>query len=240
MTRARQHGRRPGFTLVELLLAALCTAGVAGAGMTMVVAVSYGAGTMQSEGSAAQRGHSAIERMSKAVRTGRLVGFYDSDHIVLWTEDKNSDDAIQLSETEMYWLHAGTKELRRTRPYRASMTTGEIAATDVTLTAAELISPTSQTQITGSASAETTVLATKVTSLQIKGNDSPGAANLLDMRLTTTDTGVEKRFAACCTPRASADYLVNASDYKNDYVGARMRRANGRRWSVPTAAAVAW
>ena len=231
---------RPGLTLLELLIASVSTVCVAAAGTGMVLAVSYAAGTLRSGGSAAASGHSALARLSQAVRGARLIGYQDPGSLVLWYGDQNRDDRPQFSETELYWLDAAHQTLYRTRPYASSMTSAQIALTDSVLAFSDLTSPTMPGRILGSANAESVILAGDVTSFQLKANAAPGSANLVDVRLTSNEDGLSKRFAACCTPCAPADYLLDSTRYDVDDVGARPRRKAMRTWTVPTAAAIAW
>src|SRR5205807_2529501 len=90
------------------------------------------------DSTAALQGHSAMQQLARTIRGARLIGYYDTHHIIVWYNDVNGDDKTQLSETELDWWDSSTNQLKRTRPYSSSMTAAQIAATDRVVSYTEL------------------------------------------------------------------------------------------------------
>ncbi len=233
--------RRRGFTLNELLIASLCTVTIVAAGTTMALAVSYSAAATQSDNTAVLQAQSAVRRIAKAVRAARMIGYYTTGSAVLWRDDANNDDTIQLSETELYWFDSATHSVKRTRPYRQSMTAGQIALTDRAVSLAELTGSGIPTTIQNAPNAETVVMALNAVDVDLKCNTTGGTTNLIDMRISVRANQALKRMAMSAAPRAPADYLTDSSKNTNDGVPTkRLRRTAPRTWTVPTAAVQAW
>ena len=214
---------------------------VTASAVTMAVAVGYAADSTRRDSTAALQGHSAMRRIAKAIRSARLVGYYDTHQIVLWYDDVNGDDKVQLSETEVNWWDSATSQLKRTRPYTSTMSASQIALTDRIVTFAELSGSTYSQTITSAPNAETAILASDAVDFAIKSNGAQDTAGLVDLRITAQEGATARRFAISATPAAPADYLTSGTTSTNDGVSTRRyRRSTPRTWTVPTAAVQAW
>ncbi|MCK6483888.1 MAG: hypothetical protein HUU22_05965 [Phycisphaerae bacterium] len=227
-------GSRRAFSLIELLIASICTLAVVTAGTTMVVAVGYVTCTGTADQSTATEGHGAVRRINKLLREARLIGYYDNSNLVLWTKDNNSNDAIELDETAVLWRDAGSEELRLTTPFARTATSAEIAAGNRGVSVAELSDGAFPATIQGASGAETTVLAGRVDSMDVKGNAPAGQAQVAHVSLFLKADEVQKEFNICAGPRAPADYLTSSSLNTNDGRATKhKRRLNPRVWIVP-------
>lgn len=225
---------RRAFTLIELLIASICTLAVVTAGTTMVVAVGYVTCTGTADQSAATEGHGAVRRINKLLREARLIGYYDNSNFVVWTRDSNGNDAIELDETAVVWRDGGAARLCMTTPFSRTATAAEIAAGNRGVSVAELSGSAFPGTIRGTPSAETTVLAGNVETMAVMGNAAAGQAQVAHVSLTLKADEVRKEFNVCAGPRAPGDYLTSSSLNTDDgRATKRKRRLSARTWIVP-------
>ena len=90
------------FTLVELVLAMSITSliGLAVAGAAMALSASYASSQEQYQN--IQVARSVVRRLRSNIRTARLVTACNGSDIVVWTEDKNGDGKINITEIVLW------------------------------------------------------------------------------------------------------------------------------------------
>lgn len=226
--------RRRAFTLTELLMAAACTTGIVTAGSTMAVAVSYALSSASQNLAAVVSGHGAAQRAARLVRQSRLIGYYSSTQLVLWTSDANTDDQTQLSETGLLWYDSTSSQLKWTTAFSTGMTPAQIVAADRVVSFTELATSAFATAIQTSSNAQTTLLADNVTAFSITGNAASTTDGLIDMRLTINGGQGVPTFLITASPRAPADYLLSTTTRTNDNISTkRYRRLAQKSWTVP-------
>lgn len=239
---------RRGFTLAETLIASICTAAVVSAGTAMVVAVSYASTDTATNDGLAVQGHGTVQRVGAIIRSARLIGYHDSDEAVLWCQDANTNDGIELSETAVLWADSDTSELRLSTPF-PSHAPGTTPSGDRAVAMNEFEAPAFPNTIRGNSGATTIVLSGNVAGVTIESNAAGADADLLNLRVELTsgqdedDDGDDDddgeavqsaTFVVSAAPVAPADYLQDASSNTNDGIsGARRRRTIARSWEVP-------
>ena len=108
-----QTGRRRAFTLAELLLGMAITAMIALciAGVTMVLSTASEQATEFYDSTQTSRVTS--RKIEDVFRKAMLVTAMDSTSVVLWSEDTNGDDDINITEMVLIKYNASDRTLRK-------------------------------------------------------------------------------------------------------------------------------
>jgi len=231
---SRSRTRRAGFTLAETLLASICVASVLGAGTAMVMAVSYSTAKAQSDATVSVQGNGVIGRVTRQIRSARLVGFHDSDEIVLWSTDTNTNDLMELSETGVLWTDTASKQLKWTVPFASTTAPAVLAANDRLVAFAEFEAGVFPTTVRASAYAATMIYSSDVTAFNVTANAAGTAADVVSISVSIQNGDSSSEFTSQATPRAPADYLATPGGSTDDGNAAnRERRLETRSWNVP-------
>ncbi len=108
-----KHGSR-GFTLAELAVSVAITAMIGSAVMGLTMTLSTANEHAQDRYLSLQTARMTMFRLQNKIHKAKLVTAAGYRTIVLWAEDSNSNDRINISEIEMIEFAPGRKEIRST------------------------------------------------------------------------------------------------------------------------------
>jgi len=224
--RRRQHPRRPAFTLIELLIAAMVSALAAAAGTALIYGVSYASTQTRTVRETKSAGNYLLSRLATSIRDARCIGQVTPTSFTVWSQDLNNDDAISLYELGFVYYDSGTKQVI----YRyVQVPGGVVPAVPVTLAAFK--NPAAvNAQITGP-NAKTVVWAEGIETFSLTGSPSYTDTRIVDVKFTIGTGNDEIAFTTAASPRAPADYLfVNEAKVLPDTASDRTTRKEISRW----------
>jgi hypothetical protein len=199
-----------------------------------VLAVSYTTIEMTEEDDSAIEGHGSISRLAQTIRNSRLVGFRATEEIVLWLDDENKNDKIELSELGVAWYDDANDKLVWSKAFNANTPAATIAAANREVTFAEFRSAAAVTAVTASAEASKSTYANDVIGVSFTANAADADVNVVNMMVGVRTANQAKRYVSSAAPMAPADYLVVAGRGTDDGNPAkRQRRVTRREWVVP-------
>lgn len=219
-------GRR-GFTLVEILVAAMITAMTLGAAATMVNAISNAALDTKETRNEKKAGRMLVDRVSEHIRNARGIGEVRPDAIVLWENDTNSDDRVNLHETSIITYSTSTKEVKRTA-------TAGTSADDVgpEVSTATFTNVDSLSALASGYTKREAVIGEKVESFSMSGYPSKTETRVVNFSFEKAGRTVSHAFRESVAPRATADYLFNdATKEAPATAGMPVRRIEYSRWT---------
>lgn len=198
----RSHrAQAPGFTLVELLLAATTAALVTGAAAALTSAVANAASQTRDIRQTKTAGYYALDRIGQAVREARGIGQVTSSAITLWVEDKNGDDTLNLYESAVIRYDSGAKQIL----YEYLEPAGAMPTT--LLSTANFKVATNVLSLFSSPDRKTIVWAEGVESLTFNGEPANTDTRIIETDFTIGVADEAAAFSLAASPRASADYL---------------------------------
>jgi type II secretory pathway pseudopilin PulG len=209
-----------GFTLVEVLLAAMVTALVATTAATIVSAVSSASTQTRDVRTTKQAGHYALGRIATAVREARGIGEVTADSVTLWMSDRNGNDAISVDEASIIRYDAVAKTISCMTPVPPAGNGSllDILAdilTDLSLLRAEIEKVEHTTE----------VWASDVESLSFQGYPSLTDTKIIQVHFTMGAEEEAVAFSTSAAPRAPGDYLfVNGASEPANAASPRIRR----------------
>ncbi len=229
LNRPKQPPRsRSAFTLVEMLLASIVTALTATAGATLIFAVSHAATATRDTRTTQNSGQYALCRIARAVRGARLVGNVKTNKVVLWADDKNNDDIVNLGECSEIVFGSFHKEIRYIEPadtLPADLANSEVAQ-ETLETASQLIQAIPQEH------RKVTVWAENVQECTFKDNLDNLAPRAVAIRLSMNKGAKVVVFQTAASPKASADYLFVTDANAEPLEGStRIRRTKISTWT---------
>jgi len=110
-TAAPLSWRRPAFTIVELLLALAITGMVSASVAAMLVAVSHGTSSRRDLRGVVVKAKVVDARISSAIRSSRAILETDTDYLILWATDTDSDDTADNAEVRLIERDPASNEL---------------------------------------------------------------------------------------------------------------------------------
>ena len=128
------RGKRGGLTLVELILAMAITAMVCTAIAAMMKSVADTWQTNNADNEVFTDVRIALSRIRRTVENARLLGYSDSQRVVLWSGDNNRNLQIDYIECMMIQYEPTTEQLQLMDIYfPAGTPQSEIDARDISL-----------------------------------------------------------------------------------------------------------
>ncbi len=225
-TRRDQLAGRRGYSLIELLLAALVTSFVAAAGATMTSAISNAAVQTRDIRSTKTAGNFALSRVGRAIREARSVGQVTSTSVTLWVQDSNGDDQLNLYEVAMLRYDSTAKQI-----IYEYLDPGANPKPATTMTTANFKNSTTVQSLMTSPDRKSEVWAEGVQSLTFTGYPSYTETRIVQTQFVVGTGPDETSFAAAASPRASADYLFKSGATQAPLPNsARPRRKHYSRW----------
>lgn len=224
---ARGRTRRRGMTLVELLLAGTVSAITATAGATMIYAITSASDSTRDDRTTKNQGRFALLRISKAIREARAIGDSDSSCVVLWREDANQDDVVNLYELGIIKYKAVTQELTFLSLVPPDGVSPGIVVSDADFQDKAAVA----SLVNASGDKKTVVWAEGVESFTFSCFPSKAEARIVDVKFQMRSGEERLTFSESITPRASADYLFEPLANEPSVVpGDRIRRKHRSRW----------
>lgn len=193
--------RASGFTLVELVLAAMTAAMVAGAAAALTSAVANAASQTRDISKTKTAGYYALGRIGEAIREARCVGQVTASGVSLWTADKNGDESLNLYETAVIRYDAAKKQII----YEYLEPAGAMPAT--TLTTANFKNVANLLTLFPAGDLKSIVWADGVESFGFTGYPDYTDTKIIESKFVIGTGGDAVGFSNCAAPRASADYL---------------------------------
>lgn len=198
---------KSGFTLMELTIAMTITVitSLAVAGAT--VAISKAHAGSEDFYQSLQTGRYSMFKIQSTVQKAKLITFCSPSSILLWLDDTNNDGTGNMDELG-FITHAANE----VRFYRLAFPANMVAL-NTTVPLSQAVSSTSLiSQITASAYAPPTVLATDVTSVNFSATPSPPMATLVKITLTVGTGNEAMTLRSAAATRAGATGKVGISD----------------------------
>lgn len=203
--RPRRNRRRRGFTLLELILAASFTAAACTAAVELLQAIdhasSLGGGIHQANAAA----RDALGCMDLLVEQASLIGFRDSQKILLWRSDDNDDGKINLLELSLvrYVPASGNLDLVEVRlPKGTSI--GDIQQQNIALTTAQLGTVAATNLVEQHASACVRTLLNGVSQFAAWSDGTGVSSQMVQVTFTVARDDGSQVFHAVMTPRSPA------------------------------------
>ena len=202
--RERGGRRKCGFTLVELLTAAMVSALVATAGATLIFAVGNASKQTRDLRETKVSGHYALRRIAETIRSARGIGEVTSTAVTLWVADRNSDDLLNVNELGIIEYDAATKQIT----YLDTSASTSLATIDATKFAKK-----DDFKIVLNAVPEVVTItwAEGVESFALIGYPATTETRIVDALFTIGTGGDAASFQTSAGPHASGDYLYDAS-----------------------------
>ncbi len=222
-----RSGKGPrGFTLVELLMAASCTAIVAASSTTLVFAIAQASRETKEVRSAKSTGNYAVSRINRTIREARSIGTVTSSAVSLWVDDIKDDDRISLYEIGMIRYDADSDQIQYLQMTNPG---GVIPTVPVTLADFQNVEALA-TKMVGP-NLETQVWATDISEFEFSGYPSNTDTRLIDVRLVIEMTNESLVFKGAATPKASGEYLfVDGAIGEASAASGRLRRLVPAKW----------
>jgi type II secretory pathway pseudopilin PulG len=169
--------RRPGLTLLELLISISVTAFI-GLGVALILqAAAYGTSTKRDARRVSVRAETLRDRLDDAVRNSASFLASGTNYLVIWQGDENDDTQVNLSELQLIELNTTTQTLTS---YVATLPVG----TDTAYAATVDFNSTTQT-LKGNGTLTGTTWATGISAVTFTlDNVTPQQAVLLTWSVT--------------------------------------------------------
>lgn len=193
---------RRGMTLVELLLACITTAIVAGAAASMMSAVSNASLATRDARTLHVAGQYAMTQLSRAIRGARDVGMVTASEITVWLDDYNGDDKLNLYETALIRYDSVAKQLQMVR---MQTTDGTIPATTVPV--ASFLDPVQLGLLITGADKRSYVWASEVSSASFAQWPNSPETRIVVAAFTLGTAPNTATFNLNASPQAPGDYL---------------------------------
>lgn len=193
---------RPGMTLVELLLACITTAIVAGAAASMMSAVSNASLSTRDARTLHVVGQFALTQLSRTIRGARDVGKVTASEITVWLDDYNGDDKLNLYETALIRYDSVGKQLLMER---MQTTDGTIPATTVPVN--RFVDPAQLALMITGADKRTYVWVSDVSSASFAQWPNSPETRIVVAAFTLGTSPNSATFNLNASPQAPADYL---------------------------------
>ena len=220
-------GRRGGYTMLELLLASMVTALVAGSSAAFLSAVTNASTTTRDVRAAQNSGHYALMQVNQTLREARAIGQVTSSTITVWLGDYNKDDKLNLYETGIIRYDATGKQLLFDS---LAIPAGGMPA--MLLTTSDFTDNTQLSNMMPTADKRTVVWGEGITSLAFSANTTKTDARMVESIFTIDMNGQPATFRGSANTRASADYLFYSQTQSTAPIGsARKARKTVSLWN---------
>lgn len=193
---------RPGYTLLELLLASMVTALVAGSSAAFLSAVTNASMTTRDIRGAQTTGHYALGQINRTIRAARAIGQVTTSTITVWLGDYNKDDKMNLYETGIIYYDATGKQILF--DYMEIPTSGMPATT---VTTAEFTNYAALSARMANADKRTVSWAGSVSSLGFTANTATTDARMIESAFNIDLNLQSASFRGSASTRGSSDYL---------------------------------
>lgn len=222
---SRRGGRRPGFTLVEMLLASMVTAMTAVSAAALVFAIANAASHTRDYRTQRAEGHYALHRIGHKIRTARGIGEVTPTTVSLWEQDDNNDDTVNLYEVGIIRYDSANRQIVYER--RVSQDPPPATVVD----SASFFDTTALAGMLEGADRQTVVWANDVESLTFSGYPEHTDTRVVHVEFTLIRENESLVFHKSAAPRASGDYLfVTEAMIPADGPDGRARRKYSSRW----------
>ncbi len=198
---SNRGGRRPGFTLVEMMLASMVTALTAVSAAALIFAIANAASHTRDYRTQRAEGHYALHRIGHKIRTSRGIGEVTPTTVSLWEQDDNNDDTVNLYEVGIIRYDSVNKQI----VYEHRVSAGPPPATVVDN--ASFFVTTVLSGLLAGSDRQTVVWASGVESLTFTGYPEHTDTRVVNVEFTMIREDQELVFNKSAAPRASGDYL---------------------------------
>lgn len=220
--------RRPGFTLIEMMLAAMVTALVAVAGATLISATSNASLAVGDIRKTRTAGQYALSRITNTIRQARAVGAVSPTSVTLWIGDYNDNDTPDWNEIGFVYYDGATDSIRYldTKP--------QASWSAFAITVDQLKSVSAASILLAVPSLPVSVWGEDIQSFRLTGYPDFTDTSLLEVKLTVGEGGQAASFRSTASIKASADYLFAVDGTADAPPGSdRTRRMSPSWWSGP-------
>ncbi len=188
------------FTLVELLVGLLITSIILSAVATLAFAfTSANTASGDTAYKQAQLRHATLY-LSELIRKGRLICAVPGDEVVVWRDDDNADNQINLNE--LVYIQRGTNgEMLRLCQF-SSADNPQVALSALAL-------PATLSQFLFSYTARYVPLIPECANVQFILDRAPPFTRLVTISFDLTENNVVRRYEIAAAPRAWAGHLLN-------------------------------
>ncbi len=233
---SRLGGRR-GFTLAELLMAAVLSSLVAVAGMSMVYAGTHSWMLTDDTTLAARRGQALLQRIGRTIRAARSASVNSATQLSIWAADSSpasgtggvaGNDAVELCEIRQLDYSSSTKKVVCTwedvsgsGSLNVSLGIPGVVTIDVgTYAANGAYSATTRTE----------TWAEDVASLVFSSHSNTSGVNIISVTVTVGSGNASQSFSEAFSPRGPGFYVSNANGTMEGTTGIRKRNGTIATW----------
>ncbi len=217
---------RPGYTMLELLLASMVTALVAGSSAAFLSAVTNASMTTRDIRGAQTTGHYALGQINQTIRAARAIGQVTASTITVWLGDYNKDDKLNLYETGIIYYDPTGKQILFDY---MEIPAGGMPAT--TVTTAEFTNYVTLSAKMANADKRTVSWAGSVSSLGFTANTNKTDARMVESNFNIDLNLQSASFRGSASTRGSSDYLFYPQTQTPPPIGSGRRgRFTVSRW----------
>ncbi len=206
---ARRGPRRRGFTLAEVILAALFAAIACTAAATLIQSINNASITAGGIYGATASARDAIACMDMLIEEAGLIGYRDNNRILIWRNDDNRDGQINLLELTLFRYSSATGSLDLVEIHFPSGTPIEtINQQNVVLTVSQVVAAAAANQVEQHANACVRPLVSGLTQFCAWSNGTAVPSRIAQVTFTVTRNDGSQAFHAVMTPRSPARGLT--------------------------------
>ena len=202
-TTAHRRHRRCGFTVAEVILAALFAAIACTAAASLIKSINDASATTSGICGAAASARDAIACMDMLVEQAGLIGYRDNGRILIWRNDDNGNGQINLLELTLFRYSSTTGSLDLVEIHFPPGTPSDtVNQQNVVLTVSQVVAVGAANQVEQHAYARVRQLATGLSQFSAWSNGTGVPSRMAQVTFTVTRNDGSQAFHAVMTPRS--------------------------------------
>jgi type II secretory pathway component PulJ len=199
----RRRRRRSGFTLAEVILAALFAAIACTAAAALIKSINDASATTSGIYGAAASARDGIACMDMLVEQAGLIGYRDDNRILIWRNDDNKDGQINLLELTLFRYSSATGSLDLVEIHFPPGTSSEtIDQQNVVLTVSQAVAAGAASQVEQHANVCVRQLVNGITQFRAWSDGTGVPARMAQVTFTVTRDDGSQAFHTLMTPRS--------------------------------------
>jgi hypothetical protein len=200
---ARRRRPRSGFTLAEVILAALFAAIACTAAATLIKSINDASSTTGGIYAAVAAARDAIACMDMLVEQAGLIGYRDNDRFLIWRNDDNGNGQINLLELTLFRHNSATHNLDLVEiRFPPGTPAATIDQQNVVLTTNQVVAAAAANQVEQHAYARARPLVGGLTQFSAWSNGTGVPSRRVQVTFTVARNDGSQAFHAVMSPRS--------------------------------------